>query len=336
MADAVPFGDGVSRPRRKGLRDRSAKAQNGGMFDWNDLKYLLAVSREGSTLAAARTLKVNQTTVARRLEALEFALDSKLFERSQTGSRLTEVGQKLLPAAEAAETAAQSLENLAAAEKRGLSGVVRVATNESFANLAIMPVLGQFRALYPDLRVELMIGDKLVDLARGEADVAIRGVMSEISETLVGRKLFDTTWSAYCSRRYAEANGAPGGPEDLDGHAIIGAEGDLALAPPLVQFAAMAPNSPVNWRTNSLGNLVQAACADLGIAPLPDTVALAESQLVPCFSMGIFGASWILTTEELRHDRRVRAFIDFITPAIIHRAQRRLELGPASGLQFQA
>jgi len=96
------------------------------MFDWNDLKAFLAVARGGSTLAAAKSLGVNQTTVARRIEALETALALKLFERGQSGSRLTEIGRDLIAEAEKVEQCAKALQSRAETHGRGLSGTLRV------------------------------------------------------------------------------------------------------------------------------------------------------------------------------------------------------------------
>ena len=95
------------------------------MFDWNDLKAFLAVAREGSTLGASRSMGVNQTTVSRRIEALEHALSVKLFERGQSGSRLTESGQALIGEAEGVERAAIRFGYLAASQLRGVNTLLR-------------------------------------------------------------------------------------------------------------------------------------------------------------------------------------------------------------------
>src|SRR4051812_9814260 len=108
--------------------------QNAGMFDWNDLKAFLAVARGGSTLAAAKALGVNQTTAARRIETLEQAVSLKLFERGQTGSRLTEAGRDLLGEAERVERACEAFDNRAKAHQRGLTGSIRITCIEILAN----------------------------------------------------------------------------------------------------------------------------------------------------------------------------------------------------------
>ena len=99
------------------------------MFDWNDLRHFLAVARAGSTLAGAEALKVNQTTVARRIAALERSLGAKLFDRAQSGYRLTELGHELLPAAERLEIEAATVTRLVEQRSRRLAGTIRVTTN---------------------------------------------------------------------------------------------------------------------------------------------------------------------------------------------------------------
>src|SRR5512141_2716795 len=113
------------------LQECSAQLQSGRMFDWNDLKAFLAVARGGSTLAAAKALGINQTTVARRIEALEAALGLKLFERGQAGSRLTEAGRDLMAEAEKVEQASAAFRSRASSHQRGLQGSLRITCTAS-------------------------------------------------------------------------------------------------------------------------------------------------------------------------------------------------------------
>jgi DNA-binding transcriptional LysR family regulator len=191
------------------------------MFDWNDLKAFLAVARGGSTLAASKALGVNQTTVARRIESLEAALGFKLFERGQTGSRLTEAGSSLIAEAEAVEQAAIRFANQAAGQMRGVSGGLRLTTNELVANTMVIPALGEFRKLHPDVQVDLVVTDRALDLENGEADLAIRTSQSLAASDLVARKICDHDMALYCSRDYAARRGVPASTEDLRDHDLI-------------------------------------------------------------------------------------------------------------------
>src|SRR5690242_8568953 len=201
------------------------------MFDWNDLKAFLAVARGGSTLAGAKTLGVNQTTVARRIESLENDLKLKLFERGQTGSRLTEVGQSLIAEAEKVEQAAIRFDNYAAGQLRGVGGSLRMTTNELVANTMVIPALVEFRKVHPDVQVDLVITDRSLDIQNGEADLAIRTGKQLAESDLVARKVADHDMALFCSRDYASRRGTPGSPDDLKDHDLIDVAMDMGEIP---------------------------------------------------------------------------------------------------------
>ena len=121
------------------------------MLDWDDLRLFLAVAKAGTTLAAARELGVSQSTSARRIDALETALGLKLFDRRQSGYALTEMGKELAEAAAAVEVAAGALASKAAALRRGLTGTVRITTNDLFAGKVPLPSLSAFRQMHPGI-----------------------------------------------------------------------------------------------------------------------------------------------------------------------------------------
>jgi len=286
------------------------------MFDWNDIRHFLAVARTGSTLGAARELGVNQTTCARRIEALEAALGQRLFDRTRTGRTLTDAGRNLLPAAEAVEQAALAFDSAAASHGRKIAGTVRVTTTEVVANLWLSPALADFRRLYPDIRVELISGDRFLDLMKGEADVAIRSTGRPTEAGCVIRKLSTIAWAVYCSRDYAERRGAPRGIEDLSNHVVVGGADDLAFLPALQWLFRMAPTAEIHTRSNSLMNLFYSVRAGLGVAPLPVTLAESDSTMVRCSEVipELESAVWLIAPEHLRDIPHVRAFMDFVAP----------------------
>ena len=119
------------------------------MLDWNDLRYFLAVARQGSTLAAARSLRVSQTTVARRIAALEGALGFPLFDKRQAGYALTPAGEQLLDRAGSVEAAASAFSDAAGAHVRDLSGTVRITSEEVYATCLISPLLRELHERHP-------------------------------------------------------------------------------------------------------------------------------------------------------------------------------------------
>lgn len=293
------------------------------MFDWNDIRCFLAVAREGSTLGAARMLGVNQTTVARRIEALEAALDLRLFERGKAGSRLTEAGQALVASAEALERSAQTLKDQAAAHARGLAGVVRVTTNEALSNFCLMPVMPEFNRLFPDIQVQVVVDERLLDLWKGEADVSIRATREVTDPGLIVRRVADVPWAVYASRDYVSRHGQPRAPEDLDDHFLVGGEDRCADIHAIKWMIEAAPRGKVQIRGNTVSNIYQAVRAGVGCGPLPRLVVGRDPQFVECMPTPESDGVFMLTTPLLRDAPRVRAFLDFMAPNL-QSAIRRL------------
>lgn len=299
------------------------------MFDWNDLKAFLAVARGGSTLAASKALNVNQTTVARRVESLEAALSLKLFERAQTGSRLTEAGQDLLAEGEKVERAAQTFESRAKAHQRGMAGSIRVTCIEILANMAVTPAIGEFRKLHPEVQIDLMVTDQPLDLQAGEADLAVRATQTLPDSELIARKISEYEFALYCGRDYAERMGLPTSVADLANHDLIGGEAGLSQVAAMIwMFEQVDGKAPVS-RSNSMSNLVHAVRAGLGVAPLPCVVADADPRLIRCSDpiTSATATSYVLVRRELKDQPRVRALIDFLVPYMQADLKVRLERG---------
>jgi len=285
-------------------------------MDWNDLKAFLAVAREGSTLAASKSLGVNQTTVARRIESLEAAVGLKLFERGQTGSRLTEAGQDLLAEAERMEQAAAGFTNRAGGHQRSLTGTLRVTSTEIMANLGVTPGLGRFRELYPDLKVEVIITDLVLDLAGAEADIAIRTAVALPDSDLMARKITDFEFAFYASRDYLMRRGLPRSMEDLRRHDVIAGDGTHLPLPGMAWMLDQVPGLEPTMRINATTQLLHALKAGLGVAPFGCILADLEPDLVRCLPPipPPTPAVWMVTRAELKDTPRVRAFIDFFIP----------------------
>lgn len=282
------------------------------MRDWDDLRHFLAVARAGSTLGAARSLGVNQTTCARRVAALEAATGTQLFERRQAGYRLTEAGARLLTLAERVEREVRALEGALEAERRMLSGRLRATTNESIANAVLTPFLARFRETFPRIRVEVTITDRALELARGVADVALRAGRQPEAGGVAVRRICHLPWTIYCARDYAMRHGAPTSRAEIAGHAVIGGEGNVAEIAGVRWLEQAAPGVEVVSRSDSLTNMTAAAVAGLGLAALPCMIGDREPALQRCFAPvpGIGGDLWLVVREEAREVPHVRAFLD--------------------------
>lgn len=301
------------------------------MFDWNDLKAFLAVARGGSTLAASRSLGVNQTTVARRIESLENDLGLKLFERGQTGSRLTDIGHSLIAGAETVEAAAIRFANLAATQERGVSGALRLTTNELVANTMVIPALGAFRLVHPDVQVDLLITDKALDLEGGEVDLAIRTSRALVASDLVARKICDHHMALYCSRDYAARRGVPASTGDLASHDLIDVAMEMGEVPAVTWMMRHAGGKMPITRSNSMASLVYAVKAGLGIGALPCTIGDVDIEMLRCSDdiEEARASSWLVTRRELKDTPRVRAFIDFMAPYLQQEIRKVEERGRA-------
>lgn len=288
------------------------------MFDWNDLRHLLAVAEHGSTLAAARALRVDQSTVQRRLAELERCLGLPLVRRESAGYRLTELGQALLPRARQVAEAVAALEQQVEAERRATVGVVRLTCPEPIvARLGASGLIERFQQRYPGLRVEFVMSDRYVDLARGEADVALRSGDTD-DGALVGRKIGDSLWAVYASAAYVERCGRPAAIEDLAAHTLVGFEAGMAAHRASRWLAEVAPQAPIVARSHSVLGLLGSVKAGLGLAPLPTAIADAEPGLVRVLGpVPALTRIWrILTTAELRRTPRVAAFFDHVVDEV--------------------
>ena len=288
------------------------------MFDWNDLRYFIAVARHRSTVAAARALKMNQSTVQRRLAELERRLGRKLMSRQPTGYRLTALGQEMLAYAERVEQAVLAFEEHLEAAKREAVGVIRVTCPEPLVyRITQSSLLERFQAQHPGLRVEFVMSDKYLDLAKGEADVALRSGDTDDGE-LVGRKLADSYWAVYASRSYLEQHGKPEKVEDLERHLLIGFDETMAKHRAAKWLREVAPNAKIVARNNSVLGLVYAVKSGIGIAPLPTALGDAEKDLVRVLGpIPELARIWrLLAHRDVRRTPRVLAFFDFMVAEV--------------------
>jgi DNA-binding transcriptional LysR family regulator len=284
------------------------------MLDWNDLRYFLSVADHGSTLAAGRALRVSQTTVARRIAALEEALGMPLFEKRQAGYVLTTGGEELLGRARQVELAANGFEEASAALGRDASGTVRITTQEIFANTLLAPILRELHERHPDILIELDTAQELLELGEGEADIAIRSTAQEPPAGTVGRRLCIDDWTLYCSREYAAAHGVPRNRDELKQHAIIGGGGGKLWVHYEAWLRKLGLEDRVAMHHSTSTGLLSGVRSGFGLGVLPCIVADAEPDLVRCLPPRTDHGRemWLLTHERVRHTPRVRVAIDFL------------------------
>ena len=283
------------------------------MFDWNDIKYLVAVAELKSTIAAARRLGVSQTTVHRRLTELEKRLNHKIIVRQPEGYRLTDYGVALLPYAERIAAASADLERHCMEKSNDLSGVIRVTCPEPIVQLLLKSqVLVRFQNLYPGLGVQFISNDRYIDILKGEADVALRS--GDTDEELVGRKIGESVWSIFASRDYIKAHGAPAGVEELQNHKLVVFDVTKVPHRSVDWFREIAPNATVVSTHTSVLGLISAIKSGMGLGAIPKVLGDREGDLVCVIEkVPALLRHWrILTHPELRRVPRIAAFFDFI------------------------
>lgn len=293
------------------MRSGAAKLHNRAMFDWNDLKYLLAVARHGSTIAAGKALGLSQSTVHRRLTELESRIGRPLVTRHSTGYRLTEFGEEMRLYAERVEASVQEFERHVSDSARDESGIIRVTCPEPIMQ-RLTPLIERFHARHPKLRVEFIMSDRYLDLSKGEADVAFRS--GDTEDELVGRKIADSVWAVYASSGYIAKRGRPKNIEELARHALVSLDETMSRHRVVTWLNEAVPGANVVARNNSVLGLVYAVKSGVGIGPLPTAIADAEPDLVQVLGPILeLARSWrLLTHPDLRRAPRIAAFFNFI------------------------
>lgn len=303
------------------------------MFDWDDLKFFLAVARDGSTLAASRRLKVSQATVSRRISLFEQQLGIELFSRHATGYVLTARGQTMIPLAENVEAEVARFEAGLEAESRRLSGRVKLTTVESAAAAWVIPALATLRGTCPGIEVEVITSDTNLDLTSGEADIAIRFGTKPTAESLVVKRLTELEETVYASRELVTRLGRPSSPADLARYPLVADGIDRST-----RFSAWlkreVPEGHVVHRVNSISGILASVKSGIGAALLPAIIGDGSRSLVrlmpPIAELNT--VCWLVTTEQARRQPHVRATIDAVVNHI-EQSSRQLDGSASSTAQ---
>jgi DNA-binding transcriptional LysR family regulator len=286
-------------------------------FEWDDLRYVLAVANARSLAGAARALGVNHTTVLRRVSAFEKRLGLRLFERLATGYVLTAGGEELIATARHIEDTVTTLERTLAGQDLRLSGVVRVTTTDTLMGSVLPEILAQFRVAHPGIQVEVAVSNLMLNLSKRDADVAIRPA-KDPPETLVGRRVAKVAFAIYASPHYVARHGKA---LDLRKQQWVAPDDSLAGTSVAQWMRSQLPDADISLRADSLVAMRQAAQAGLGLTALPCYLGDTSPDLLcvhpPVAAMET--ALWILTHDDLRHTARIRAFTEFAANAFARR-----------------
>ena len=285
------------------------------MFDWNDLQVFLAIARGGSLAAASRQLGVNHSTVFRRLNTFEETLGVRLFDRLPTGYALTADGAAIRPEAEAVEANVLAIERRVAGRDLAMDGDVRLTTPSNLAREFLAPLLPELYRRYPGIRVEIAASDSDFDLARREADIALRATPAP-PDWLVGRELSRIRWWAYASPVYLQSRGRPLDAESLIGHDMIGADQAFQRLPAFAWLKDLVPDARIRAKAGDLATMAAMAEAGVGVCLLPGEQFSPRLERLFELDSRFDSGLWLLTHPDLRHVGRVRAVMDFISEKI--------------------
>jgi DNA-binding transcriptional LysR family regulator len=284
---------------------------------WELYRSFLAVLIEGSLSGAARALGVAQPTVGRHVAALEKSLGIALFTRSQIGLMPTEAALSLRNYAEAMQSMAAALERAAASQGTGVRGTVRVTASDVIGVEVLPPIIASLRDEHPDLVLELVLTDRMQDLLRREADIAVRMTRPR-QELLVARRVGQIELGLYAHQRYLSRHGTPNTMADLTRHALIGFDQTTA-------FIRGAAKSLSGWRREAFAmgtdnNLAQLALirSGAGIGVCQTAIARRDDSIVRLFArhFSMQMETWITMHEDLRNSPRCRVVFDALVKGL--------------------
>jgi len=284
------------------------------MYDWNDLRYFLELSRQGKLVRAAVRLHVDHTTVSRRIATLEKQLDVRLFDKSPSGYQLTDAGLRLLPLAEQIETRSNQLYQEIAGKDARLGGTVRVATPEALGSQVIARHVADFCREHPDIEIELVAETRRMSLSKREADIAISFSRPE-SGRLIAWKLCDYRLRLYATRDYLASHSPITCVEDLSQHGFVSYIEDLIEMPELRFFDNTIKNARVVFRSTNVSAQTNAILDGIGLGMVHCFMAQRESslQVVLAEEISVERTYWLVVHEDLRHVARVDAVCKFLT-----------------------
>jgi DNA-binding transcriptional LysR family regulator len=287
-------------------------------MDWDKLRVFHAVAEAGSFTHAGEALNLSQSAVSRQISALEESLSVPLFHRHARGLILTEQGELLFSTAREVFAKLAMTEGLLTESKDRPKGPLKVTTSVAFGSIWLTPRIREFLELYPDIQVAMVVDDSELDLSMREADVAIR-MSPPRQPDLVQRHLMTVRVHLYAAPEYLKKHGTPRRGEELDQHRLV-VYGDESRAPisniNWVLEAGLKPGHerrPILQVNNTYG-LLRAVSSGLGIAALPDYVAVEAPDLVRLLPelTGPPVEAYFVYPEELRSSKRISVFRDFL------------------------
>ncbi len=276
-------------------------------FNWNDLRFFLAVARSRTISLAGRRTGTDHATVSRRIAALEAALGLQLFERNPRGYNLTQHGEALLATAGAMEAEAVRIEEAAAGQQQGLAGAVRISTPEGFGNFFLASRIGRLASAHPQLAIEMITIQQIVALSRREADVSVTMTPPQ-GGNFVRELLTDYDLFVYGSKDYLQSAAPILSREDLGHHSFIGYVDDLIFTRELNYLSEIKPHLRARLQNSSLQAQLSATMSGFGLCVLPAYVAATAAELIPVLpeQFSLKRSYWMMVHADVAETAQVR------------------------------
>jgi DNA-binding transcriptional LysR family regulator len=287
------------------------------MRNADNLRYFLEVARAGRLSDASRVLEVDHTTVGRRITALERSLGERLFDRAPSGWRLTEAGKRLMPRAEAVESAVIAAYDTQGATADILTGSIRIATTDGFGAFIIAPKLVELKKAHPHLGVELVTATVHNAVSERHFDVAVT-LERPTSRAVRSDALAYYDLGLYATREYLASHPPIGAVADLRAHTLIWYVNALMDVEPLRIFDELPHIQTVHAQISNITGHWLAARSGLGVAPLPAYIGNGDERLVRVLpdSFNVRRLYWLVVPRELERLERVRTVCAFLQETV--------------------
>ncbi|NVZ38126.1 LysR family transcriptional regulator [Pseudomonas sp. 21615526] len=282
-------------------------------MNWDDARVFLAVCRESTLRGAARVLGVDQATVGRRVNALEKSLNATLFLRTSEGYALTAVGEAALQSVENMERSALDLERQVLGLDDRLTGTVRVTTTDSLAIDFLIPAIARLHDAHPNVRVQMDASTQLLNLAKREADIAVRNTRPD-NPDLIARRIARWPVGLFASQAYIDRHGAPEPGSLFEGHDLVVYQPHLQSQKDLTLVSEPLGRGRIVAALSSSLLVRRSIAAGIGIGEVPIVSGERDGlvRLWPDRTRPLPYDVWLVTHADLRHTARVRVVIDEI------------------------
>jgi DNA-binding transcriptional LysR family regulator len=286
---------------------------NTNSINWDNIRIFLAVARLQSAFEASNHLKIDQSTISRRLKKLEEEIGTELFTRNSQGHMLNANGHSLLEYAETIESTISSMESKIGGDSQILTGSIRLGATEGFGSTFLAPHLANFCGLHPGLDVDLLALPRFINLSKREADLVVSIERPETGPYTTC-KLTDYKLQTYATQDYLDSHHQIKNPEDLNRHKFTGYVDEYSFSPKLQYLKNLVPNAHVPLRSSSLTAQLHAAVRGKMLAVLPCFLAKTHPALIPVLpeKTSFNRTFWLVAPSERKSIARVTELWDYL------------------------